>query len=434
MGKESSGREQTAHRGNDMAADGAKSGALGVAVGVGAAAVLAAGLWFGFGRPVEPPVVASEPAASAPEPDKAADVAPVATPDPAPATVVTPEPPALPTLDLVRVEPDGSATVAGTATPGAQVSLRIAGAEVGAGKADGQGKFALLFTLPPSSEARLLQLVTVLDGKELAAADTVAIAPIAAPVVVAETTAPEPTAPEVSAEAAPATEPAAGPVLAPQAPAALLVTGGGVKVLQPGSQPPAGFAAALTIDTISYTADGQVQVGGRGLPGQSVRLYLDQNPLMDVPVAVDGAWAAILPDVQPGLYTLRADQLLADGKVSARFETPFKRETTQALALALGGGVVSPVAAGTTPVAPVAEDAAEPATTAAETVAPATEPAPAPVPVTITVQPGYTLWGIAKSEFGDGVLYVQVFEANKDKIGDPDLIYPGQVFTIPQAP
>ena len=28
-------------------------------------------------------------------------------------------------------------------------------------------------------------------------------------------------------------------------------------------------------------------------------------------------------------------------------------------------------------------------------------------------------------------MYVQVYEANKDRIRDPDLIYPGQVFTIP---
>ena len=52
--------------------------------------------------------------------------------------------------------------------------------------------------------------------------------------------------------------------------------------------------------------------------------------------------------------------------------------------------------------------------------------------VTVTVQPGFTLWGIAQENFGDGVLYVQLFEANRDKIRDPDLIYPGQVFTIPR--
>ncbi len=63
---------------------------------------------------------------------------------------------------------------------------------------------------------------------------------------------------------------------------------------------------------------------------------------------------------------------------------------------------------------------------------PAAPLAPAKVEqVTITVQPGYTLWGIARETFGDGVLYVQVYEANRDKIINPDLIYPGQVFSLP---
>jgi nucleoid-associated protein YgaU len=44
------------------------------------------------------------------------------------------------------------------------------------------------------------------------------------------------------------------------------------------------------------------------------------------------------------------------------------------------------------------------------------------------------LWGIADRLMGDGYMYVQVFEANKDKIRDPDLIYPGQVFTLPATP
>jgi nucleoid-associated protein YgaU len=50
----------------------------------------------------------------------------------------------------------------------------------------------------------------------------------------------------------------------------------------------------------------------------------------------------------------------------------------------------------------------------------------------ITVQPGYTLWGIARSSYGRGILYVRVFEANRSQIRNPNLIYPGQVFTIPQ--
>ena len=83
----------------------------------------------------------------------------------------------------------------------------------------------------------------------------------------------------------------------------------------------------------------------------------------------------------------------------------------------------------TTEIASVAEAAAPEAVAAPEEPA---APPPPPAPVTVTVQPGYTLWGIAKENFGQGILYVQVFEANRDKIRDPGLIYPGQVFTIPK--
>ncbi|PJF11005.1 hypothetical protein CUR21_01820 [Pseudorhodobacter sp. MZDSW-24AT] len=89
-----------------------------------------------------------------------------------------------------------------------------------------------------------------------------------------------------------------------------------------------------------------------------------------------------------------------------------------------------PVVAGADAV-PVAEARAAPEAVAAD--APAATAAPPP-PVSVTVQPGFTLWGIARENFGDGVLYVQVYEANRDKIRNPDLIYPGQVFTIPARP
>jgi nucleoid-associated protein YgaU len=58
-------------------------------------------------------------------------------------------------------------------------------------------------------------------------------------------------------------------------------------------------------------------------------------------------------------------------------------------------------------------------------------PAAEPMISAITVQPGSTLWAISRERYGDGLLYVQVFEANRDKIRDPDLIYPGQVFELP---
>ena len=49
----------------------------------------------------------------------------------------------------------------------------------------------------------------------------------------------------------------------------------------------------------------------------------------------------------------------------------------------------------------------------------------------ITVQPGNTLWGIAREKYGEGILYVRLFDANADRIRNPDLIYPGQIFSVP---
>lgn len=61
-------------------------------------------------------------------------------------------------------------------------------------------------------------------------------------------------------------------------------------------------------------------------------------------------------------------------------------------------------------------------------------PAPAPqAPAirTYTVIKGDSLSKIAKQFYGDANRWQRIFEANKDKIKDPDLIYPGQVLKIP---
>lgn len=48
-----------------------------------------------------------------------------------------------------------------------------------------------------------------------------------------------------------------------------------------------------------------------------------------------------------------------------------------------------------------------------------------------TVKSGDTLWAIAKKYYGNGAQYPKIVDANKDKIKNPSLIYPGQILTIP---
>ncbi|HBM59244.1 MAG TPA: peptidoglycan-binding protein LysM, partial [Citreicella sp.] len=133
-------------------------------------------------------------------------------------------------------------------------------------------------------------------------------------------------------------------------------------------------------------------LAGRGRGAASVRVYLDNRPLITTRIAADGRWQAALPDVATGTYTLRVDQIDDAGEVTARAESPFRRESAEVLAAAAD---------------------------------------PAVAVRAVTVQPGHTLWAIARTRYGQGIDYVKVFEANRSQIRDPDLIYPGQVFDIP---
>ena len=63
---------------------------------------------------------------------------------------------------------------------------------------------------------------------------------------------------------------------------------------------------------------------------------------------------------------------------------------------------------------------------------PAAAPAAAPEPRTYTVKGGDSLSKIAKNFYGDAMQWKRIYEANRDKISNPDLIHPGQVFVIPE--
>lgn len=66
-------------------------------------------------------------------------------------------------------------------------------------------------------------------------------------------------------------------------------------------------------------------------------------------------------------------------------------------------------------------------------VTPARETTNAPSAQSYTVVKGDCLWNIAKKYYGNGSKYTEIYNANQDKIKNPNLIYPGQVLMIPAA-
>ena len=49
----------------------------------------------------------------------------------------------------------------------------------------------------------------------------------------------------------------------------------------------------------------------------------------------------------------------------------------------------------------------------------------------VIVQPGNSLWRLARRAYGKGFAYTVIYRANAAAISDPDLIFPGQIFQIP---
>ncbi|MEQ8229555.1 MAG: LysM peptidoglycan-binding domain-containing protein [Rhodospirillales bacterium] len=142
------------------------------------------------------------------------------------------------------------------------------------------------------------------------------------------------------------------------------------------------------ISAVDYTPSGRVIISGRAPSGDGVRLYLDNAPLGDTQADAQNRWSLTLKDkVAPGVHKLKAERLGADGKVLAQVSIPFRQDEN-----------MPNLAAGET----------------------------------IIVQPGNSLWRIARRVYGEGVQYTIIYRANKSQIGDPDLIYPGQVFQVPK--
>ncbi len=381
----------------------------GVVLGVAGLGVLAVAAWLGLREPAPPvavpgpvaipapavappslpmarlPVASAPPAAvppvSAPAPAApvlavpvpAAPVpaisAPVPAPVPATSAAATAEPPR---FDIVRVNPQGGAVIAGRAAPGSEVILRSNGHEIGRTRADAQGQWVLAGAAPLAPGTHEITVASRdASGRETAGAATV-LAEVAAR-----------TAPVASASPA-SSAPASS------APLVVLTTPQGAPTLLQGPARAAG-PARLGLDLVDYDDAGEIRFAGTAPAGALVRVYVDDGFVGEAIAGADGRWALVPGSrVAQGEHRLRLDQMDPAGRVvTARIAQPFQRA---AVAAASAGGQ------------------------------------------RVVVQPRQNLWRIARQAYGQGVRYTEIFAANRDVISDPSRIYPGQVFTVPVRP
>jgi nucleoid-associated protein YgaU len=332
-------------------------------------------------QPINPPADPAKPAET--QPASSGEQVASAAQSPAPA----PAPEIKPSFDVVRVNPNGDAVVAGRAAPGTKITLLDNGQPAGSAEADDRGEWVLL---PDSAvdpgQHKFSVRSTDANGKNLDSEKEVIVV-VPKP---AEDIAGQPVTKPSGALALEVPKDGEGPTQLLNSPGSASATPAAPVTAASQETPAAATPQTppLSLDTIDYTQDGRAMLSGHTLPDGDLLLYLDNGTLGNTKADGSGRWTFVLEQkAQTGDHKLRVDLVDGAGKVQARVEVPFSQPDFSTVALN--------------------DDS-------------------------VIVQPGNSLWRIARRTYGNGVQFTVIYEANKDHIRNPDLIYPGQIFNLPK--
>jgi len=281
-----------------------------------------------------------------------------------------------PSFDVVRVDENCGLLVAGRAEPTAIVSIFANEIKLGEVESSSRGEWVFIADKPLDAGAQKINVKAINPNKQQVETPRLVIMQVPDCSKAIETRDP------AIAVLTPKPEAAANSALPDRV----------SKLLQvPEPKGDLSGAKDLSLGSIDYDDEGNVALSGTGQPEGSVDIYLNNRFVGSADIGEDGTWQASPEnDVAPGEYQLRVDQKNKDGNVISRVEIPFKREAAEDVILAKGG-----------------------------------------LEIRAVVQPGNSLWRIARRMYGDGLQYTLIYQANEGQIRDPDLIYPGQIFKIP---
>ncbi len=334
----------------------------------------------------------------------------------------------VPTFDVLRVEGDGSAVVAGKAVPGSTVELFDGSSVLGKAVAGSDGAFAIVLDDPLKSGDHQIVLRATEGGKTVSTSVQTAVVSVPdkpdgqvlamveepgmpAQLLTVPQAAPAPgqqASSDATAEAQPAGE--AGEQASAQQSAAG-TSGDDQPNAQEEAVQPTGVPR-IVVEAVEI--DGaKVFVAGRADAGRKVRIYANEILLGEALTSPDGHFLVEANrDLPVGEYTIRVDGLdSADSdKVVVRASVPFQREP---------GETISAVAPSETGQGGAQTD---------QSSAPKLEHADG----SVIIRRGDTLWQISRRIYGHGTRYSTIYLANQQQISDPNRIWPGQVFKLPQ--
>ncbi|MBV9555286.1 MAG: LysM peptidoglycan-binding domain-containing protein [Alphaproteobacteria bacterium] len=327
-------------------------------------------VWWPGRNAAPPPTPAATPAQQ--QAATAPPPPPAPTPEPhrAEQAPSAPSPAPPPSFDIVKVDPAGHAVIAGRAAPGAKVTVLDGGKTIGEVSADTRGEWVLVPSNRIAPGERQLSLEAIDPATGAKSKSNDTVALAVAP------------------------PPAAG--MAGSGTVAVLVPGNANEPAQ--ALQTSHIGGGLSLDTAEVNARGELMLSGHASPGAALRLYADNQPLGTVTADAGGKWSSITPRSRGGRIELRIDQLGADGAVTQRVAEQFEPPAA--------------APAGSTATASLAATGAS---------------------GRYTVQSGNSLWVIARQTYGEGTQYTVIYSANRSHIRDPNLIYPGQIITLPKS-
>jgi len=293
----------------------------------------------------------------------------------------------------------------------------------------------------------------------------VAAKPEAKPEAKAETK-PEPKLDEPKLAAAPSAPPASAPKVDALAETQKQATA--LADLVPAKPPAATTDAGPRFDVARVDDHGEAAViAGRAAPGAQVELLRDGKPLDTVVADASGQFVMTPPQLPAGSYELTLRAKAPDGTVTqsgrsmpvtiaeaapppARPAPAAKQELKQAeksddksdvvaslpsasarQASAHDRPTVQPRFIGA-PKPRVMARAPAATTVASASPADAISGAPAEAGGNRVISRGDSLWALSRLAYGDGARYAVIYNANRGKIHNPNLIYPGQTFVVPR--